>query len=46
MYTLQEMQHMERLGEGRIYWYYADSTYGSRPEPIWVPKHLVRRIFV
>lgn len=45
MYTLAEMQAMEKAGKGRIYWYYEDSTYGSTPQPIWVPSNLVPTIF-
>lgn len=45
MYTLAKMQVMKKAGEGRIYWFYEDRTYGSIPEPIWVPKHLVSKIF-
>ncbi len=44
-YSLEEMKAMESIGKGRIYWYYADSTYASTPEPIWVPTHLVSRFF-
>ena len=45
MHTLAEMQAMEKLGEGRIYWFLKDRTYGSTPQPIWIPKDLVQEIF-
>jgi hypothetical protein len=45
MPKLNEMQAMEMAGEGRIYWFYEDRTYGSKPEPIWIPKHLVSIFF-
>ena len=45
VYTLEEMKEMEKAGEGQIYWFRKDNTYGSESEPIWVPKSLVPDIF-
>lgn len=38
---LKAMEERESRGEGRIFWRYADSSYGSSPEPIWIPKDQV-----
>ena len=43
--TLEQARAMEKAGLGRIYWYYADRSYGSTPEPMWIPKDLLRYYF-
>jgi len=45
MKTLKELLAAEKLNAGRIYWRYADSTYSSTPEPVWIPQSLVPRFF-
>jgi len=44
--TLARMKKKESRGEGRIYWFYEDHSYGSTPEPIWIPKEKVGEVFV